>query len=183
MSRGSENHTDRIKELERELENFKANSKKQIEKSISKYKRLIDSTSEGYLELASDLKTTSCNETILLLLGKDQQDLINQPLDSLYDKDSVFVHFASSKHLNFEADFFTGTGSTIPLLCKRSIIRDDVSCLEAAVGIVGLLWLGRDHLGLRGQGRECQAGARDHAAAANWRHDHVETVSLLHELL
>ena len=125
MSRGSENLTDRIKELERELENFKANSKKQIEKSISKYKRVIDSTSEGYLELASDLKITSCNETILLLLGKDQQDLINQPLDSLYDKDSVFVHFASSKHLNFEADFFTGTGSAIPLLCKRSIIRDD----------------------------------------------------------
>ena len=124
MPRGSENQAGRIKELERELSDLKVNCKKQIEKSISKYKRVIDSTSEGYLELASDLKITSCNETIQLLLGKDYQDLINQPIDSLYNKESVFVHFASSKHLNFEADFYTGTETTIPLLCKRSIIRD-----------------------------------------------------------
>lgn len=116
--------TNRIRELEKELENLKASSQKQIEESKSKYRRVIDSTSEGYLELNSNLKITSCNETILMLLRKNLADLLDQPIANLYDKNSVFVHFASSNHLNFEANFSTGTGGVIPLLCKRSIIRD-----------------------------------------------------------
>lgn len=116
--------TNRIRELEKKLENLKASSQKQIEESKSKYRRVIDSTSEGYLELNSNLKITSCNETILMLLRKNLADLLDQPISNLYDKNSVFVHFASSNHLNFEANFSTGTGGVIPLLCKRSIIRD-----------------------------------------------------------
>ena len=114
----------RIRELEQELEDLKINSKKQIEKSLSRYKRVIDSTSEGYLELDRYANVTSCNETILTLLGKERQEVIEQPIENLYEKDSVFVHFANRHHLNFEADFFKEDGGTIPLLCKRSSIRD-----------------------------------------------------------
>ena len=119
----SDKLTDRIRELENELEDLRTSSKKQIEESLSKYKRVIDSTSEGYLELDGDLKVTACNETVLTLLRKNRADLLGQPISKLYDRSSVFVHFASSNHLNFEANFSTGTGGVIPLLCKRSIIR------------------------------------------------------------
>ncbi|MEJ2134789.1 MAG: sensor domain-containing diguanylate cyclase [Desulfofustis sp.] len=121
---GSDRLEMRIRELEQELEDLRINCKKQIEKSLSRYKRVIDSTSEGYLELDRYSKVTSCNETFLKLLGKDRQEVINQPIESLYAQDSVFVHFANRHHLNFEAEFFKEGGGTIPLLCKRSMIRD-----------------------------------------------------------
>ena len=43
------------KELEKELEALKAAGKKQVDNSLTKYKRIIDSTSEGYLELDYNL--------------------------------------------------------------------------------------------------------------------------------
>ena len=123
-AQSSEKLQQRIRELERELEDLRTNCKKQIEKSLSRYKRVIDSTSEGYLELDADSKIMSCNETFLNLIGKDRQEVLNQSIEDLYEKDSVFVHFANRFHLNFEADFFTDNGGKIPLLCKRSVIRE-----------------------------------------------------------
>ena len=124
LDQGSDKLEMRIRELERELEDLKVNCKTQIEKSLSRYKRVIDSTSEGYLELDRYSNITSCNETFLTLIGRDRQDVVDKPIESLYIKDSVFVHFANRHHLNFEADFHTVGGGTIPLLCKRSMIRD-----------------------------------------------------------
>ncbi len=114
----------RIRELEQELEDLKINCKTQIEKSLSRYKRVIDSTSEGYLELDRYSNVTSCNETFLALIGRDRDEVVDKPIENLYIKDSVFVHFANRHHLNFEADFHKDGGGTIPLLCKRSMIRD-----------------------------------------------------------
>jgi len=121
---GSDKLSTRINELEKELEELKADCRKQISESLAKYKRVIDSTSEGYLELDLNLTITDCNATILTILGQDREALLRQPFDSLYNKNSIFVHFASTNHLSFEADFTTASGQTVPLLCKRSIIRD-----------------------------------------------------------
>ena len=120
----SENLVSRIKELEKELETLKVTSQKQIDKSLTIYKRIIDSTSEGYLELDFDLKIVDFNSTILDLLGNDETMLVNRPLDSLYDKDSIFAHFASRDHLSFEANFYTKKGKMLPLLLKRSVLHD-----------------------------------------------------------
>jgi len=114
----------RIKELERELEALKVASQKQTDNSLTKYKRIIDSTSEGYLELDYDLKIVDYNTTILALLGNDDTMLVNRSFDSLYDKDSVFAHFASRDHLSFEAEFYTKTGERVALLSKRSVLQD-----------------------------------------------------------
>ena len=114
----------RIKELEKELETTKVTSQKLVEISLTKYKRIIDSTSEGYLELDHDLKIVDFNSTILDLLGNDETMLVNRPLDSLYDKNSIFAHFASRDHLSFEANFYKNTGEMLPLLLKRSVLHD-----------------------------------------------------------
>ncbi len=114
----------RIKELEKELETLKGTCQKQIENSLTKYKRIIDSTSEGYLELDSDLEIVDFNSTILDLLGNDETILVNRPFESLYDKNSIFAHFASKHHLSFEANFYTATGEMVPLLSKRSVLQD-----------------------------------------------------------
>jgi len=114
----------RINELEEELATLKVTSQKQIQESLSKYKRVIDATSEGFLELDPDFKIVDCNTTIEGLLGKNKGTLLNQQVDNLYDKNSIFVHFASRDHLSYEADFYTTAGETLRLLFKRSILRD-----------------------------------------------------------
>jgi diguanylate cyclase (GGDEF)-like protein/PAS domain S-box-containing protein len=124
LEQGADKLETRVRELEQELEDLKINCKTQIEKSLSRYKRVIDFTSEGYLELDRYSNVISCNETFLNLLGRDRDDVVDKPIEDLYIKDSVFVHFANRHHLNFEADFYRDGGGTIPLLCKRSMIRD-----------------------------------------------------------
>lgn len=117
----------RINELEKELDTLKVTSQNQIKESLSKYKRVIDATSEGFLELDIDFNIVDCNATIEGLLGKNKRSLLNQPVDSLYDKNSIFVHFASRDHLSFEANFSTSAGKTLRLLFKRSILRNTES--------------------------------------------------------
>ena len=63
------------------------------------------------------------------------------------------------------------------------IVGDDMPGLEAAIGVIGLFRFGRDHLRLRRQRRERQAGARDHAAAADRGDDEIEPVSILDQFL
>ncbi len=121
---GSKDRTDRVKELEKELKDLRAFCEKQLIENLSKYKRVIDSTSEGYLELDLELIITDCNETILTLLGKDKAGMLGKAIDTFYDKSGVIAHFASRNHLSFEANFKSATEETIPLLCKRSIIHD-----------------------------------------------------------
>jgi diguanylate cyclase (GGDEF)-like protein/PAS domain S-box-containing protein len=124
-SDGSAKLLERIKELEQELAGLKVTCQEQIEISLTKYKRIIDSTSEGYLELDLELKVVDCNAAILDLLGSDRAALINKPVDSLYDKNGVFVHFASRDHLSFEANFYTKEGKTVALLSKRSVLHNN----------------------------------------------------------
>ncbi|NNK13258.1 MAG: diguanylate cyclase [Desulfofustis sp.] len=124
LEQGADKLEMRIRELEQELEDLRINCKTQIEKSLSRYKRVIDFTSEGYLELDRYSNIISCNETFLKLIGIDREDVVDKSIEDLYVKDSVFVHFANRHHLNFEADFYMDDGGTIPLLCKRSMIRD-----------------------------------------------------------
>lgn len=124
VSDGSNKLTDRIKKLEKELEDLKAFHEKQLEANFSIYKRVIDSTSEGYLQLDLQMKITDCNAAMVALLGKDKEVLLNRTFDSLYDKSGIYAHFASRNHLSFEALFSTANEQTVLLLCKRSIICD-----------------------------------------------------------
>ena len=69
-------------------------------------------------------------------------------------------------------------------ICHRlgRVVGDDVACLEAAIGVVGLLGLGGVDIHLRCDGRERQAGARHHAAAPDRRNDRGQALDLLHQL-
>ena len=64
----------------------------------------------------------------------------------------------------------------------RRVVGDDVAGLEAAVGVVGLLGLGGIDRGPARDIREREAGARDHAAAADRRDHGIESLDLLGEL-
>ena len=115
----------RIRDLEKQLTDMRAHTREKIKESVSKFRRVINSTSEGYLELDLDLTIVDVNTTILKMLKKDESMLLNHSIETLYDKRKVFVHFASKDHLNFEAAFYTGHGEKLPLLLKRSVMHDN----------------------------------------------------------
>lgn len=115
----------RINELEAEIDTLQKRSREDIDSSLTKYRRVINATSEGFLQLDLDFKIVDYNSAMLELLGINGGDLLNQPVENLYKKNSVFIHFASKDHLSFEAVFPTHTGGDLALLFKRSILRDN----------------------------------------------------------
>jgi diguanylate cyclase (GGDEF)-like protein/PAS domain S-box-containing protein len=114
----------RVEQLERELIGARESCAREIEEARERYQRVLSSTSEGFLELDTELRITDCNAIILDLLGYRKEYLLSERLPNLYDKESVFAHFASKNHLSFEANFRTATDDRLPLLCKRSQVRD-----------------------------------------------------------
>jgi diguanylate cyclase (GGDEF)-like protein/PAS domain S-box-containing protein len=114
----------RISELEKENETLQRQCEVKIKTSLAKYRRVIDATSEGFLELDLGFRIVDYNAAILNLTGMSGENLMNLPVESLYDKQTVFVHFASKDHLSFEAIFKTQGGDKLTLLFKRSILRD-----------------------------------------------------------
>ncbi len=114
----------KICELEEVIATLQSQCEVKIKDSLAKYRRVIDATSEGFLELDNDFRIVDYNATIVSMIGISGENLINSPVENLYDKKSVFAHFASRDHLSFEANFRTKFGSELTLLFKRSILRD-----------------------------------------------------------
>lgn len=116
--------TTRIRELEKQLESVTQQSEKENQESLAKYRRVLEATSEGFLELDPEFRIVDYNSTISEMTGLSGKRLLQLPVENLYDKKTVHVHFASSNHLHFEAVFHNQAGDKFPLLFKRSILRD-----------------------------------------------------------
>jgi diguanylate cyclase (GGDEF)-like protein/PAS domain S-box-containing protein len=114
----------RIRQLEEEIATFNRRCEEKIKTSLAKYRRVIEATSEGFLELDLEFRIVDYNTTIVELTGMSGESLMHSPVGNLYDKQTVTVHFASRNHLSFEAVYHSPTGEEIPLLFKRSILRD-----------------------------------------------------------
>lgn len=110
--------------LEKELESLKKRYDAEVKSNLNKYRRVIDATSEGFLELDLQSRIVDYNSTIVELTGKSSQSLLHSPVENLYDKSTVFVHFANKDHLSFEAELHIEGQETVSLLFKRSILRD-----------------------------------------------------------
>ena len=110
--------------LEKELEILKKRYDAEVKSNLNKYRRVIDATSEGFLELDLQSRIVDYNATIVELTGKSGQSLLHSPVENLYDKRTVFVHFANKDHLSFEAELHIVGQETVSLLFKRSILRD-----------------------------------------------------------
>jgi diguanylate cyclase (GGDEF)-like protein/PAS domain S-box-containing protein len=120
-----ENVIARIRELEDKIELLNTQYEEKVETSLAKYRRVLEATSEGFLELDLQFRIVDYNAAIQRLTGMSGEHLMHTPVANLYDKHSVYVHFANSNHLNFEAVFHNPAGKKIPLLFKRSILRDE----------------------------------------------------------
>ncbi|MGW8194617.1 MAG: sensor domain-containing diguanylate cyclase [Desulforhopalus sp.] len=114
----------RIRRLEEVIERLKSENRENIKENFAKYRRVIDSTSEGFLELDPAFNIVDFNAALVNLLSIDGKTLLNSPFNNLYDKRTLFIHFASKDHLSFEAVSTTQAGKRLPLLFKRSVLRE-----------------------------------------------------------
>jgi diguanylate cyclase (GGDEF)-like protein/PAS domain S-box-containing protein len=89
-----------------------------------KYRRVVNSTSEGFMMLDSSLTIREVNPALLFISGYGPDELIGRRVDGLYDPSRVEVYSASRDHMSFEADLITKDGQHIPTLFKRSTLRD-----------------------------------------------------------
>lgn len=120
----------RIRQLAKRIETLGRQCDEKVRTSLAKYRRVIETTSEGFLELDVNFRITDYNSTVLALAGVSAEQLLHSSFEKLYDKQTVYVHFASADHLSFEAAFHSRSGESVPVLFKRSILRDENGLLD-----------------------------------------------------
>ena len=125
-----ENAAIRIQQLEKRLEILDREYRKNARTNLAKYRRVIEATSEGFVELDLKFRIIDHNAKMIELSGIRREDLLHIPFEELYDNKTVHVHFASNDHLNFEAYFQSRSGKRFPVLFKRSCLRDKQGRLD-----------------------------------------------------
>jgi diguanylate cyclase (GGDEF)-like protein/PAS domain S-box-containing protein len=122
---GDEVLTARIRVLEETLASERAEWQERIKASEEMVRRVIHTTSEGFVMMDLDFTILEVNRALLQMLDLSPSDLIGRRLDALYDKGSVDFYFANREHLSFEAVFTGKNDRRLPVLVKRSAMQDD----------------------------------------------------------
>lgn len=113
----------KITELENTISRLREENLSQQSDNIARYRRVIDSTSDGFLELDLDQTIVDFNTAITEILEVPGKKLRGKKIDKIYENHPLFIHYASKEHLNFEINFVAASGEHRPLLFKRSLLR------------------------------------------------------------
>jgi diguanylate cyclase (GGDEF)-like protein/PAS domain S-box-containing protein len=97
----------------------------EIRRKEEALRRVIDTTTQGFMLLDVNSAISDVNEPFLHVLGVRREDLLGSRLDSLYSRETLDFYYASRDHLSFEAEFGAKDGHKIPVLLNRSILRDE----------------------------------------------------------
>jgi len=90
-----------------------------------KYRRVVNSTSEGFMMLDRELRITEVNPALLFMTEYGPEALIGKSVEGMYEQGGVEFYSASRDHMSFEANLITQDGQHLPTLFKRSILRDE----------------------------------------------------------
>ena len=104
--------------------------------SEEKYRRVIDSTSGGYILMDKNFLIIDVNQSFLKMLGLQRNDIIGKPPESLYDSHSVVFYSADRDHFSFEARFSVEQGGYISLLYNRSTLRTEQGVIKGYVAFL-----------------------------------------------
>ena len=90
-----------------------------------KYRRVVNSTSEGFMMLDRELRITEVNPALLFMTGYGPEELIGKSADGMYEQSGVEFYSASRDHMSFEATLTTRDRRHLPTLFKRSTLLDE----------------------------------------------------------
>jgi diguanylate cyclase (GGDEF)-like protein/PAS domain S-box-containing protein len=111
-------------------------AEQELRRSEEKYRRVIDTTSGGYILMDPKFLIIDVNRSLLQMLGCEREDLIGRLPYTLYDKKSVTFYFANQDHISFEAQFAVKDGRDITLLYNRSTLRDEKGAVTGYVSFL-----------------------------------------------
>ena len=127
-----------------------------------KYRRVVNSTSDGFMMLDREQCITEVNPALLFMTGYGPEDLIGRRVDGVYEQDRVEFYSASRDHMSFEANLLSKDGQSLPALFKRSTLRDE------AGDIIGYLFFITDLTELKATQNELRkADQRYHSMYRN----------------
>ena len=89
-------------------------AEQELRRSEEKHRRVIDTTSGGYILMDPHFLIIDVNRSLLQMLGCEREELIGKQPYTLYDKKSVMFYFANQEHISFEAQFAVKGGKEIP---------------------------------------------------------------------
>ena len=111
-------------------------AEQELRRSEEKYRRVIDTTSGGYILMDPHFLIIDVNRSLLQMLGCEREELIGKLPHTLYDKKSVMFYFANQAHISFEAQFAVKGGKEITLLYNRSTLRDEKGAITGYVSFL-----------------------------------------------
>ncbi|MDP4857667.1 MAG: PAS domain S-box protein [Desulfobacterales bacterium] len=111
-------------------------AEQELRRSEEKYRRVIDTTSGGYILMDPNFLIIDVNRSLLQMLGCEREELIGKLPYTLYDKKSVTFYFANQDHISFEAQFAVKDGRDITLLYNRSTLRDEKGAVTGYVSFL-----------------------------------------------
>ncbi|MGA8279664.1 MAG: sensor domain-containing diguanylate cyclase, partial [Desulfobacterales bacterium] len=111
-------------------------AEQELRRSEEKYRRVIDTTSGGYILMDPHFLIIDVNRSLLQMLGCEREELIGKLPYTLYDKKSVTFYFANQDHISFEAQFAVKGGREITLLYNRSTLRDEKGAVTGYVSFL-----------------------------------------------
>ena len=108
----------------------------ELRRSEERYRRVINSTSGGYILTDKDFVIIDVNQSLLKMLGCEREKLIGKHPESLYDSQSILFYSADRDHFSFEARFAVNQGGDIPLLYNRSTLRNEQGVITGYVAFL-----------------------------------------------
>ena len=103
----------------------------ELRKSEEKYRRIIETTNEGFIMLDPDMVIVDVNEAILEAFGARREDLIGRRPESFLGNNTERFYGAyqelveENEHVRVEFEIETESGRKIPFLVNRNKVRDD----------------------------------------------------------
>jgi sigma-B regulation protein RsbU (phosphoserine phosphatase) len=117
-------------------------AEEQLRKSEEKYRRIVDTTGEGFVLMNDALQIVDHNAAFAAMIGRFDEDLIGtKPLARLAETHSLLPNSeanaaAGSEYREIECELPTASGSSIPVLLHSNTLRSDSG---AAIGIMAFI--------------------------------------------
>ena len=106
-------------------------AEEKLRKSEQKYRRIVETTSEGFLYMDKGLFILDVNNAFCRMISCPREEIIGKNLlDMVTEENRAFLsantgNLLHGKDYEFESDLIANSGSTVPVLIHGNILEDD----------------------------------------------------------
>jgi sigma-B regulation protein RsbU (phosphoserine phosphatase) len=117
-------------------------AEEKVRKSEEKYRRIVETASEGFLLMDETLKVVDLNNSYCRMVGYSRNQLIGKSLLNMVTED--YRHFFSAKredlfnrgYYQFEGEIIARAGRSVPVLIHANVLCDDSGAIIGNMAFV-----------------------------------------------